>query len=91
MASPASMPVQATGNTQSGGLNGGSRNARYHAIVRGWLGDGLLEALSASGIVKAQEAMLAAAAGESTGRLDVVLVMRYRIGLEATRLQVASA
>jgi hypothetical protein len=55
------------------------------------LGDGLLEALSASGIVKAQEAMLAAADGESTGRLDVVLVMRYRIGLEATRLQVASA
>lgn len=34
-ANAASMAVQATGKAQSGGLNDGSFNERYHAIVRG--------------------------------------------------------
>jgi hypothetical protein len=40
-------------------------------MVRGWFGAGLLEALSASGIVNAQDAMVAAAAGESFAVAEV--------------------
>jgi hypothetical protein len=64
IAKAASIPVQTTGIAQSGGLKAGSRKDKYHAMTRGWLGEGLLEALSASGTVKAHDAMAAAAVAE---------------------------
>ncbi len=61
------MPAHATGIAQSGGLKPGFRSDEYHAIVLGWLGEGLLDALKASGTAKAQAAMAAAAGADRVG------------------------
>jgi len=66
------MAVQATGNSQSGGLNRGSRNDKYQAIVRGCSGVGLLDALSAKGITNAAEAIAAAAGADRAARSDML-------------------
>ena len=74
------MPVQATGMTQSGGLNHGLRSERYHKKMRGWLGEGELEALKATGNKKALEAITAAAAGDTGVFSDRMFGHLHQIG-----------
>ncbi len=56
-ARPASMAVHATGNDASGGLKRGSRRDLYQRKMRGWFGDGALEALNIKGTSNAHDPM----------------------------------
>jgi hypothetical protein len=53
----------------------------YHAIVPGWLGAGLLDALSASGIVNAQDATTAAAGADRVGTVSAGVFIREKVGI----------